>query len=118
MAATYDPTLATDRDRVRFNLADTDTTNAIFQDEEITALLTAEGSVEGATAACLRALLTNAALRAKYFAMQGLTLDTKSQVQSLQAALAAYEVNSGPSVAVVMGGSIPQDRGFTEPVVS
>ena len=115
MAFTYD--ITTDRGRVRFNLSDTDSTAYVFEDEELDQILTTEGGVEGATAACLRALLASAARRAKYFAMQGLTLDSKSQVQSLQAALSAYEVNAGPSVAVRMGGAIPQDRGFTEPVV-
>lgn len=118
MTFNYAIALSSDRDRVRFNLADTSSSAYVFEDEELDALLTAEGSVDGATAAALRSLLANAARRAKYFAMQGLTLDTKGQVQSLQAALSAYEVDSGPSVAVVMGANLPQDRGFTEPTTS
>ena len=39
MSANYDPTLATDLDHVRFLVGDTDVTNAIFQDEEISATL-------------------------------------------------------------------------------
>lgn len=39
MTTTYDPTLATDLDHVRFLIGDTDTTSAIFQDEEISAVL-------------------------------------------------------------------------------
>ena len=115
MAFTYD--ITTNRGRVRVNLSDTDSTAYVFEAEELDQLRTTEGDVDGATAASLRALLASAARRAKYFAMQGLTLDSKQQVQSLQAALSAYETNAGPSVAVVMGGNIPQDRGFTEPVV-
>lgn len=115
MAFTYD--ITTDRGRVRFNLADTDSSAYTFEDAEIDQLLSTEGDVDGATAACLRALLTDAGRRAKHFSMQGLTLDTKAQVQSLQAALAAYEVNAGPTVAIVMGGTIPQDDAWVEPVV-
>ena len=40
MAATFDPTLSTDRDWVRFLVPDKDTTTALFQDEEIDAVLT------------------------------------------------------------------------------
>lgn len=39
MSATYVPTLATDLDHVRFLVGDTDVTDAIFQDEEISAVL-------------------------------------------------------------------------------
>lgn len=42
MAATYDPTLPTDADHVRFLVGDTDTTDALFQDEEIAAVLAEE----------------------------------------------------------------------------
>lgn len=39
MSANYDPTLPTDLDHVRFLVGDTDVTNAIFLDEEISAVL-------------------------------------------------------------------------------
>lgn len=39
MSATYDPTLPTDRDWVRFLIGDTDTSAAEISDEEINALL-------------------------------------------------------------------------------
>lgn len=39
MAATYTNTLPTNLDKVRFLISDTDTTAALFQDEEITAAL-------------------------------------------------------------------------------
>jgi hypothetical protein len=39
MASTYDPTLSTNRDLVRFLVPDKDTTTALFQDEEIDAVL-------------------------------------------------------------------------------
>jgi|SRR5581483_4183185 len=39
MTATYDPTLAADKDKVRFYIGDTDVANVIFSDEEIVAAL-------------------------------------------------------------------------------
>jgi hypothetical protein len=39
MAATYDPSLGTDRDYVRFLVPDRDTANPKFQDEEIDAVI-------------------------------------------------------------------------------
>lgn len=42
MAATYDPTLPSDADHVRFLVGDTDITAALFQDEEIAAVLAEE----------------------------------------------------------------------------
>ncbi len=45
MTWTYDNTLATDRDKVRFEIQDTETSDQLFADEEIAAVLTAEGSV-------------------------------------------------------------------------
>lgn len=48
MAVTYDPTLATDRDWVRFLTADTDTTSALISDEEIDAVLSAESAASPA----------------------------------------------------------------------
>lgn len=44
MAATYDVTLATDRDWVRFLINDRVTAKAVLQDEEIDALLVEEGN--------------------------------------------------------------------------
>ncbi len=45
MTWTYDNTLASDRDQVRFEIQDTDTNDQLFADEEVDAVLTAEGSV-------------------------------------------------------------------------
>ncbi len=50
MAWTYSTSLATDKDKVRFEIGDTDTTEQLLSDEEITALLASEGSVAAAAA--------------------------------------------------------------------
>jgi hypothetical protein len=43
--------------RVRFHLGDTDSTNARFTDEEITAIITEQGSWQKAVIACLENLI-------------------------------------------------------------
>lgn len=56
MPASYDPTLASAMDLVRFLLGDTDVTNALLEDEEITALLETYGSADSTAAAAARSL--------------------------------------------------------------
>lgn len=50
MAATYDETLASDTDRARAMLGDTDVTDALFSDEHIAAVISAEGSLKAGVA--------------------------------------------------------------------
>jgi cell division GTPase FtsZ len=50
MAATYNPSRPAALDRIRAALGDTDTTDALLQDEEITAVLASVGSETGAVA--------------------------------------------------------------------
>lgn len=58
MSWTYDPTLATDRDKVRFEIQDTEQSDQLFSDEEIAATLSANGSsVLGTTLALAKKLL-------------------------------------------------------------
>jgi len=45
MSFSYDPTLATDKDKVRLFIGDTDSTQPLLQDEEIVSLLAMFGSV-------------------------------------------------------------------------
>ncbi len=52
MACSYDASLPTDKDQVRFLLQDTDCTQNIFEDEEIAWVLTQEANIYMA-AACL-----------------------------------------------------------------
>lgn len=56
MTWTYDPTMASDRDKVRFRLGDTVAAAALLQDEEINVLLADAGSVTNATIAGADAL--------------------------------------------------------------
>ena len=56
MSWTYDPAMASDRDKVRFRLGDTVEAGALLQDEEIDVLLADAGSVTNATIAGADAL--------------------------------------------------------------
>ncbi len=56
MSWTYDPAMASDRDKVRFRLGDTVEAGALLQDEEIDGLLADAGSVTNATIAGADAL--------------------------------------------------------------
>lgn len=51
MAATYNPALATDTDRVRFDTGDTDVARAVVQDETIAALLAEAGATRASVSA-------------------------------------------------------------------
>lgn len=56
MTFSYSPFTA-DKDRVRFHLGDTDSSAAKFTDEEITAIVTEQGTWQKAVVACLENLI-------------------------------------------------------------
>jgi len=56
MTASYDPTLPTDRDKVRLLIGDTDTASPKFQDSEIDAILVAQPNTYYASAQLLDSL--------------------------------------------------------------
>ena len=114
MAFTYD--ITTDRGRVRFNLSDTSASAYVFEDAEIDQMLSTEGSVDGATIACLRVLLVDKGRRPISFSMQGLSLDDTAQIDAIKEALKVYGGDL-PSFAVVMPDLLPMDYGFDEPVI-
>lgn len=75
MAFTYDVT--TDRGKVRMLITDRDSSNSIFQDDEIDAFLSLEGnSVRLAAATALDAIATDQALVLKKIVMLGGDLET------------------------------------------
>lgn len=58
MTVTFDPTLATEKDQVRFHIGDTSPDGAYIQDETIEYLLTTYGSVGGAVVSGIRYIIT------------------------------------------------------------
>lgn len=55
MAFTFDPNLTTDRDWIRADLGDTDEATALLSDEQIAAVLSAEGGSRHQAKLCLAA---------------------------------------------------------------
>jgi hypothetical protein len=115
VAFTYD--ITTDRGRVRLNLADTDPSAYTFEDAEVDALLSSEGTVSGATLALLRVLLADRARRVKRFSMQGLSLDDTAQIAAIRALISQYGGDTA-TVQAVMPSLLPSDEGWTEITVS
>lgn len=116
MSFSYDNTLPADLDRIRLNLADTDSTAYTFENEEITALLAAEGTVTATTAACIRVLFADKARRVKRFSDQGLSLDDTAQVAALKDLLTLYGGNE-PTVTITDPARLPMDVGYTEIII-
>ena len=115
MAYTYD--IGTDRGKVRLRLGDAygepdDPSTYTFEDDEIDALLTAGGTVDGATAEGLKVLLVDKARRAKAFNLKGLSVNDSAGLATLRELLAVY--GGLPTVGVVLPALLPSDQGFNE----
>ena len=110
MSATYDPTLGTAKDSVRFRLGDTNVTpasNALLSDEEIAALLSANGnSAIRATIAATRGILARyarmvtASVGDESAQFSDLTTHYRHLLKDLQRELA----QSGASAPIFAGG--------------
>lgn len=61
MTFTFATDLSTDLAKVRFHIGDTNSAGAYLADETISALLTIQGSVGGASLACIRYIITQLA---------------------------------------------------------
>ncbi len=64
MAITYDNTLPTDKDKVRFLIQDTDTANGYLHDSEIKAILDIGNNVKESAAICCETLAARFAYKA------------------------------------------------------
>ena len=69
MAFTYTDTCPTDKDKIRLKLSDTNSSNYLFSDNEITSLLAMEGTINYTCAAACRAIAANRALQAIFFSI-------------------------------------------------
>lgn len=61
MTFSYDTSLSTDRDKVRFRIGDTDSNRELLSNEEINAVLTAKPAVMPASLECVDAILAKIA---------------------------------------------------------
>ncbi|KKM07646.1 hypothetical protein LCGC14_1731810 [marine sediment metagenome] len=98
--ATYTYDLATEIGQVRLTIGDTDiipTSDAIFSDEEIQYFLTAEGSVEMASAAALETMATSSARLGKMQKTLNYTKDTRGVAKGLLEMAAALRAREAPA---------------------
>lgn len=81
MVATYDNTLQTPRDRVRYALGDTNVVNALRQDETYNAVITDNGETL-ATAVLAEGLVTEYAQKPDSINLSGLGLSWRERVKA------------------------------------
>lgn len=103
MAFTYNEALTTDRDKVRFHIADTREESAAFSDAEIDALVTLAGSVYGAAALACDNMASAIAQGAQSYTDgtpdgRSRTLDTTARIEALRARAAHFRNLAGGSI--------------------
>ena len=104
MSWSYDPNLSTDKDQVRFNIGDTDSTDQQLSDEEINALLVSTGSVQAASVKACEGLIAKYARYAAQ-ATGGISIQW-NQLQDHYRKL-IDDINSGAgTLAVTYAGGI------------
>lgn len=124
MAATYSTSLATDKDTVRLLIGDTNTTSAMFQDEEINAVLAIQTNVMLAAA-----LMADSAAgkysRSVSFSVEGLSIQNSQKAEgyrklaeSLRAQAASGNGIGGVGINTIGGtpfvGGISKDEMHTQ----
>jgi hypothetical protein len=87
MTFTYTPETPTDVTRVRFHTGDTVAASAFFTDEEITFVISEQGSWQNAVVACLQSLIVKFARDPKFRA-DWLEVDPTASIAGLRALLA------------------------------
>jgi len=100
MQATYD--ISTDTGKVRLMIADTDTSDALFADEEVAfALAQCDDCLYGAAALLLRALAADRARLAVRVTRGGVSEDLTQATVQLQAMAQQYEDKATAAVPVL-----------------
>lgn len=114
MSFSYNNNLATDLDKVRFNISDTSEVNYNFQDEEINYLLGCNNSVVSVTISLLNNLITKYSLRANE-TVGRVSVAYSDTVANLRQALNNFmTLNSGISGVYCGGISQTQKEIYTE----
>lgn len=99
MAATYDDTLPTDRDRARSLIGDTDTANALFSDEHIDAVLAYRGSLMAGVVYLAQELVAQYTRNPVRKSASGVSVDYTENLK-------VWRQLAGDAQANVSGGSI------------
>lgn len=114
MSFSYNNNLATDLDKVRFNIGDTSEVNYNFQDEEINYLLGCNNTVVSVTISLLNNLITKYSLRANE-TVGRVSVAYTDVVGNLRQALNNFmTLNSGISGVYCGGISQTQKEIYTE----
>jgi len=122
MTHTYDPDLTTNSDKVRFHIGDTvedsgpRPSDDNFSDEELDALVSANGTWQRAVAAALRVLATEWT-RYPSFQADGLRLDRTAIAKGYIDQAATWEKRFGIPVPVVTAGIIRVD-GYSDDITN
>lgn len=99
MAATYDDTLPTDKDRARSLVGDTDVENALHSDEHIDAVLAMQGSVAAASSYLAQELVARFASNPIRKSASGVSVDYTENLR-------LWRQIAGEQQAQVAGGAI------------
>lgn len=114
MSFSYNNNLATDLDKVRFNIGDTSEVNYNFQDEEINYLLGCNNTVVSVTISLLNNLITKYSLRANE-TVGRVSVAYTDVVGNLRQALNNFmTLNSGVGGVYCGGISKTQKESYTE----
>ncbi len=114
MAATYSSTLPTDRDKVRFFIQDTDITNALLQDEEITAMLAIYGSYKSTAIACCEVLAAKFAGEAESKTIGNLSIEFRDKSAKYTAMAKTLRAQTLKFVQPYLGGQSHSDKETNE----
>ena len=123
MAFTYLGTLATDLDKVRFNLNDTvedagpRPADANFSNAELTGLITQEGSWQRAVAAGFERLAAEWTRYPSFRETQGLSLNRTDIAKGFRDSASEWRASFGRAVPVYVAGQITKD-GYSDDVAS
>lgn len=100
MTWSYDTSLATAKDQVRFQIGDTDTNSQLVSDEEIDATLTAQGdSVVRSSIAIAEALAAKFA-RLASTSIEGLSVDFRSVAENYRMLASRLRADASASAAL------------------
>lgn len=114
MAATYDPALDTDLDKVRFFIQDTNTDNAMFQDEEISAMLGIYGTYKATAINCCEVLAARFAGEAESKKIGNLTITFGDKAAKYAALAKTLRNQMTKFVLPYLGGQSRSDKAINE----
>jgi hypothetical protein len=113
VAATYDNTLATTKDKIRFRMGDTDTVDALLQDEEIAAALNLTATEDAAVAFLANGLIQRYSRDPIKVTADGVTMDFSAKIEAWQRMVTEADelVTQGVQIRRLARPTLISDRG-------